>query len=86
MFLRIFRQCSVFRKLLNTVVAGALVREDEPATIVRIWCTRDQMLALAREAVIAVASGRPLCPLCHEIMDPDEEHVCVRGNGRKHLE
>jgi len=72
------------RRNMFVIVAGALVPEDEPATTVRIWGTRDQMLALAREAVIAVASGRPLCPLCHEIMDPGEEHVCVRGNGRKH--
>ena len=67
------------------IVARALVAENEPATTVRIWGTRDQMLALSREAIIAVASGRPLCPLCHEIMDPDEEHICVRGNGRKHI-
>lgn len=74
------------RREMIVIVAEALAPEDEPATTVRIWATPEQMLALAREAVIAVASGRPICPLCHEILDPDEEHVCVRGNGRKRIE
>lgn len=52
---------------------------------VHIWATRAQMAALARKAAVAVASGRPICPLCGEPVEPDEQHVCVRGNGRRHL-
>jgi hypothetical protein len=71
---------------LIVIIAEALVPQGEVAMTVRIWATRDQMLALAREAVVAVASGRPICPLCHEVLEPDEDHVCVRGNGRKRVE
>jgi uncharacterized repeat protein (TIGR03847 family) len=59
--------------------------EQEYVAQVHIWATRAQMAALARKAVIAVASGRPTCPLCGEPIKPGERHVCVRGNGRKHL-
>jgi uncharacterized repeat protein (TIGR03847 family) len=59
--------------------------EQEHVAQVHIWATRAQMAALARQAVVAVASGRPTCPLCGEPINPGEKHVCVRGNGRKHL-
>jgi hypothetical protein len=52
---------------------------------VRIWARHEQMAALARKAAIAVASGRPICPLCDEVIEPGEEHICVRDNGRKRL-
>jgi len=68
------------------VVAEELVAEgDQPGRQVRIWADRAQMAALARQAAIAVAEGRPTCPLCAEPIEPGEKHVCVRGNGRKHL-
>lgn len=59
--------------------------EQEYVAQVHIWATRAQMAALARKAVVAVASGRPTCPLCGEPINPGEKHVCVRGNGRKRL-
>jgi uncharacterized repeat protein (TIGR03847 family) len=67
------------------IIAEALAPEGETARRVRIWGTRSQMLALAHQAVLAVAAGRPICPLCHEVLDPGAEHVCVRGNGRKRV-
>jgi uncharacterized repeat protein (TIGR03847 family) len=70
------------------LVAKELIREADKvreATKVHIWANRAQMAALARQAAAAVASGRPTCPLCDEVIDPDEEHVCSRGNGRKRL-
>lgn len=67
------------------VMAEELVEEGaEHRTRVYIWASRAQMAALARKAAIAVASGRPICFLCGEPIQPDEKHVCVRGNGRKH--
>ncbi|HET91936.1 MAG TPA: DUF3090 family protein [Chloroflexi bacterium] len=59
--------------------------EQQPSTTVHIWANRVQMAALAHQASIAVASGRPTCPLCQEPIEPDEEHVCIRDNGRKRL-
>jgi uncharacterized repeat protein (TIGR03847 family) len=67
------------------IVAEELVAEGEQGDKVRIWATHEQMAALARQAAIAVASGRPICPLCNEVIDPGEEHVCARDNGRKRL-
>ncbi len=57
--------------------------ESRKGARVNIWGTRSQMAALARKAAIVVASGRPLCPLCHEPLNPGERHVCTKGNGRR---
>jgi uncharacterized repeat protein (TIGR03847 family) len=67
------------------VIAAEELTEGEPGGRVRIWARHEQMAALARKAAVAVAAGRPICPLCDEIIEPDEEHVCVRDNGRKRL-
>jgi len=67
------------------IVAEELAEEGEEGDRVRIWASHRQMAALARKAAIAVASGRPICPLCNEVMEPGEEHVCARDNGRKRL-
>ena len=67
------------------IATEELTAEDEPGGRVRIWARHEQMAALARKAAIAVAAGRPICPLCDEVIEPDEEHICVRDNGRKHL-
>ena len=68
------------------IMVEELTQEGERrGTRVHIWGSRIQMAALARQAAVAVASGRPVCPLCSEPIDPGEEHVCVKGNGRKRL-
>jgi uncharacterized repeat protein (TIGR03847 family) len=67
------------------IMAEELVEEGQQGTRVHIWGNRDQMRALAQQAAIVVASGRPMCPLCGEVIEPGEEHVCVKGNGRKRL-
>jgi uncharacterized repeat protein (TIGR03847 family) len=67
------------------VMVEELVRKDEQGTKVHIWASRVQMAQLARKAAVAVASGRPICPLCGEVMDAGEKHICVKGNGRKRL-
>lgn len=46
------------------------------------WVTRRQIDAMADEALRVVASGRPICPLCKQPMDP-AGHVCVRTNGHR---
>jgi uncharacterized repeat protein (TIGR03847 family) len=67
------------------IMVEELVGEGEQGTKVHIWASRVQTAQLARKAAVAVASGRPICPLCGEVMDPGEKHICVKGNGRKQL-
>jgi uncharacterized repeat protein (TIGR03847 family) len=68
---------------LLVLVAQELLPEDvDPATAssARFWATAAQMRTLAHHATEVVASGRPLCPLCGEPLDP-EGHFCPRKNG-----
>ena len=52
--------------------------------VVRMWATRGQMKALSRRIKEVVASGRPICPLCGEPVDPDG-HLCPKSNGRERV-
>ncbi len=54
----------------------------EPARI-RLWATREQMLALSRHGAAVAARGRPRCQFCGNPMDP-EGHTCpaLNGHGR----
>lgn len=59
--------------------------EEEPAPDprrARLWLTRAQLFALARRGEREVASGRPVCSMCGEAMDP-EGHFCPRSNGHR---
>ena len=67
------------------IMAEELVPEGVHGAKVTIWAGRGQMAALAHRAAGVVAAGRPICPLCREPMDLGDEHVCVRGNGRKRI-
>jgi len=53
--------------------------EEGPGIVARLYATREQVRAMARNGVAAVESGRPPCPLCDFPMDPDG-HVCPRWN------
>lgn len=72
-------------KDMLVVMAEELTEEEQQGSRVYIWGSRVQMMALAHQAAVVVASGRPICPLCGESIDADEEHVCIKGNGRKRL-
>jgi uncharacterized repeat protein (TIGR03847 family) len=54
--------------------------EDEDASVVRFWGKREQMRRLRNTALEAVEGGRPTCPHCGELIDP-EGHLCPRRNG-----
>jgi uncharacterized repeat protein (TIGR03847 family) len=54
--------------------------EPEEASLVRLWCHRSQIRALAVWAMDVVNRGRPICPQCGEPMDPDG-HFCPKKNG-----
>ena len=58
-------------------------QDPEEAKLVRFWCTRSQIRALARWAIEVAARGRPICPQCGEPMDA-EGHFCPKKNGHKH--
>jgi len=58
-------------------------RDPEEATVVRFWCTRAQVRAMARWGNEVASHGRPVCPQCGEPMEP-EGHFCPKKNGHKH--
>ena len=64
----------------EVVAEGA---DPEEAGVVRFWCTRSQMRAMAHWGMEVASRGRPLCPQCGEPMDP-EGHFCPKKNGHKH--
>lgn len=55
------------------------VPEREPERV-RLWATREQMLALSRHATLVASRGRPTCRFCGNPIDPDG-HVCPAMNG-----
>ena len=57
--------------------------DPEESGVVRFWCTRSQLRAMAHWGMEVAARGRPLCPQCGEPMDP-EGHFCPKKNGHKH--
>ena len=56
---------------------------EEEGRVVRFWCSRAQMIAVARWGAVVVQQGRPICPQCGQPMDP-EGHFCPKKNGHKH--
>jgi len=57
--------------------------EQENAAVVRFWCTRAQLHALASWGDVVVSHGRQICPQCGQPMEP-EGHFCPKKNGHKH--
>jgi uncharacterized repeat protein (TIGR03847 family) len=47
--------------------------------VARVYASRAQVRAMCRRGVLAVAAGRPPCPLCAGPMDP-AGHTCPRWN------
>ena len=71
---------------LVVLVAKEIGLEDNEETdtdVVRFWCTRSQIRALARWGIEVASRGRPTCPQCGEPMNP-EGHFCPKRNGHKH--
>ncbi len=59
------------------------VEGPEPGRV-RLWATREQMLALAKHGAEVCAAGRPLCQFCEQPIDPDG-HACAAMNGHREL-
>ncbi len=60
----------------DKIADGEVFEEDGEGSVVRYWCTRDQLLTLVLER------GRPICPQCLQPMEP-EGHFCPKKNGHK---
>ena len=73
------------RDLMVLLAREILLENQEPedASVVRFWCTRQQISAFGRWAQKMVSQGRPICPQCGEPMAP-EGHFCPKKNGHKH--
>lgn len=57
--------------------------EPEDAKVVRVWCSRAQMLKLCNWSVELTSRGREICGNCGLPIDP-EGHFCPKSNGHKH--
>jgi uncharacterized repeat protein (TIGR03847 family) len=66
---------------LRELLEGEDSKADDQ-TVVRLWCTRSQIRALANWGLEIAARGRPLCPQCGQPMDP-EGHFCAKKNGHR---
>jgi uncharacterized repeat protein (TIGR03847 family) len=53
----------------------------EPASL-RVWATREQMLALSRHGTAVAERGRPKCQFCGNPIDRDG-HTCPAMNGHR---
>lgn len=69
----------VVREIQNAENEG----EAEEASVVRFWCTREQLKALSIWGLEVSGRGRPICPYCGQPMDP-AGHFCPKRNGHKH--
>jgi uncharacterized repeat protein (TIGR03847 family) len=63
----------------------AEVADDDPEgyELLRVFIEVPAVRAFARRAAVAVAGGRPPCPMCGEPLDP-QGHLCPRRNGYVH--
>jgi uncharacterized repeat protein (TIGR03847 family) len=64
------------------VEADVSVDEGPEPARVRLWATREQMLALARHGATVAARGRPKCRYCGNPIDP-QGHMCPAMNGHR---
>jgi uncharacterized repeat protein (TIGR03847 family) len=62
------------------LVAYELAEEEEDASAVSYWVTRDQISLMIPHIREVVQAGRPLCGNCGQPMDP-EGHFCPHRNG-----
>ncbi len=67
----------VLRQAVEDVSGGG-----EPAEA-SLWCTRTQLLRMARWGTELAQRGRPICGNCGKPIDPSG-HFCPRRNGHKH--
>lgn len=57
-----------------------MIEDEGDEQKARFYATRAQMRSLSEHALQVVAAGRPDCPLCGRVIEPDG-HFCPRTNG-----
>lgn len=62
------------------IIVQELTEEPDNAEMGRFTISREEAEAFAMHVLNVVAAGRPECPMCGELMDPDG-HWCARTNG-----
>ena len=67
----------VLRQAVEEIPGGGEVAEAS------FWCTRTQLLRMARWGTELTRRGRPICGNCGNPIDP-AGHFCPRRNGHKH--
>ena len=65
------------------IFAREALSSEKTGRTVRFWCSRGQLISVARWGQIVVQRGRPICPQCRQPMEP-EGHFCPKKNGHKH--
>jgi len=60
--------------------APEMTEDEDNDQKARFYATRGQMRSLSEHALQVVAAGRPDCPLCGRVIEPDG-HFCPRTNG-----
>lgn len=76
----------IARELLPDLLTSEPEEEEaqkEAQQVVRFWCTRSQLRAMAHWGMEIVSRGRPLCPQCSAPIDPEEGHFCAKKNGHR---
>lgn len=71
---------------LVVLIAKEMIAEGDPedeASLVRFWCTRDQLRAMCHWGIEIASRGRPICPQCGQPEEP-EGHFCPKKNGHQH--
>ncbi len=71
---------------LVILVAKEILTEEQEvdeARVMRLWCTRSHIRALAHLGLEIVSRGRPLCPQCGAPMNAGEVHFCPKKNGHR---
>jgi uncharacterized repeat protein (TIGR03847 family) len=64
--------------------APAIETDGPEPDRVRLWATREQMLALARHGAAVAERGRPKCRYCGNPIDP-QGHMCPAMNGHREI-
>lgn len=62
------------------IIVQEATDEPEDAEMCRFTISRQFTEAFAMHVLSVVAAGRPVCPMCGELMEP-EGHWCVKTNG-----
>jgi uncharacterized repeat protein (TIGR03847 family) len=71
--------------LVVLIVREMQAEEEDPeeASVVRFWCSRQQLRAMCHWGVELASRGRPICPQCGQPEEP-EGHFCPKKNGHQH--